>query len=289
LKEAGLNRIHIHVDARQGRTGWQGKDEAALNELRQHYADLIHRVKGIQCGFHVTMVPEALDQIPAILHWYRSQPAKVQHLSLIALSGMPLNEGFGYYVKGKEIPTEALVNSYSNPSDIGLTTDQLLECVLQTYPDYRPAAYISGGARIDVNKQLFVVSVCSPRSFFGTMGARSMELTQAYARLFMGRYFSFAINPAIGKKVFFMALFDKSMRSTGRNYLAHLWKHPLHIADKIYLQSMIIQQPIDFTDGIKNTCDHCVNPMIYQDRLINPCELDAYRGYGGLIESHKKA
>jgi hypothetical protein len=35
--------------------------------------------------------------------------------------------------------------------------------------------------------------------------------------------------------------------------------------------------------GENNLCDCCVNPMIYQDKLINPCQLDEYRMFGGLI------
>ena len=41
LKKAGLLRFHIHVDGGQQRPGWTGKNEAGLNKLRQHFADLV--------------------------------------------------------------------------------------------------------------------------------------------------------------------------------------------------------------------------------------------------------
>jgi len=287
LKNAGLKRIHFHVDARQDRKNWTGKNEEELNELRQYYAEMIYKVKGLQCGFHITVVRETLEQIPAILKWYRSHMHQVQHISLIALSGMPLIKGMSYFVHGTEIPEKDLANSYSDPTEIGITTNDILEMVQDTYPDYIPAAYINGGALTETNKQLFLVNIGTANAFLGVMGAMSMELTQAFSHIFYGKYYSFAPDPAIGKKVFFLSLFDRQMRKTFFSFLKHVMKRPPGFFDKIYLQSMIIQQPIDFLGAEKNTCDHCVNPMVFGDYLINPCELDEFRVYGDLIVSLK--
>jgi len=283
LKNAGLKRMHIHVDAQQERDGWPGKNETELNELRQAYADMLWKLKGIQCGFHITVVQETLGHIPAIMEWYRRNMHKVQHLSLIALRGIPLIPGIGYFVNGSEIPAQKLVNSYTGTSGISITTKEILDCIHNVYPGYLPSAYISGDALQEINKQLFIVNIGSSRSFFGVMGARSMELTQAFCHMFRGRYFSFIPDPAIGKKVFLLSLFDKQMRKTFRKYLRHLLKSPLEVFRKVYLQSMIIQQPIEFIGDEKNVCEHCVNPMVFNGLVINPCELDEYRVYGDPI------
>jgi organic radical activating enzyme len=288
LKNAGLKRIHFHVDERQDRKDWIGKNEEELNELRQHYADLIYKVKGIQCGFHITVIKETLENIPVIMKWYHSHMHQVQHLSLIALSGMPVIKGRSYFVKGTEIPEKDLTNSYSNSSEIGITTEQILDRVQNAYPDYVPSAYINGDGLPETNKQLFIINIGTSNAFLGVMGAMSMELTQAFSHLFYGKYYSFASNPAIGKKVFLLSIFDKQMRKTFLRFLKLLLKKPQSLFYKIYLQSLIIQQPIDFMEGEKNTCDHCVNPMVFKDILINPCELDEFRVYGDLIVSLKK-
>jgi hypothetical protein len=287
LKKAGLKRVHFHVDARQGREGWMGKNETDMNQLRDFYANMIHKVKGIQCGFHITVAGETMGQIPEIMKWYRNNMHKVQHLSLIALSGVPVIEGRSYFAANSEISEKDLLNSYHDTSDIEITTKDILNVIHQACPDYWPSAYISGDARPESDKQLFIVSVGSSKAFFGVMGAKSMELTQVYSHLFTGKYFSFVLDPEIGKKVFFLSLFDKQMRKTFRSFLKHLIKRPVGLFDKVYLQSLIIQQPIDFIDGVKNVCEHCVNPMVFNGQLINPCELDEYRVFGDLIFSLK--
>ena len=289
LKNAGLKRIHFHVDSRQDGEDRTGKSEEDLNELRQKFADLIWDIKGIQCGFHITVGRDTLDDIPVIIKWYRANIHKVQHLSLIALSGVPVIEGHRYITGGIEIPEEDLINRYSETAEINITTSEILDIVQRVYPDYQPSAYINGDCRPGSNKQLFIAGIGSPKTFFGVAGAKTMELAQVYSHLFRGRYFSFAPNPATGKKIFLLSLVDKQMRKTFQNYLSHLLKRPGILFEKIYLQSMIIQQPIDFTGGVKNVCDHCINPMVYKDIVINPCELDEYRVFGSLILSVKQS
>lgn len=283
LKHAGLQRIHIHVDAQQERAGWLGKNETRLNELRQMFSDMIMKVKGIQCGFHITVVQETLVHIPAIMKWYRSNMDKVQHISLIALRGIPVIPGFGYYAGGNEIPKDKLVNSYINTADIDITTNDILDAIHQVYPDYTPSAYINGDALPETNKQLFIINLGSRKSFIGTMGARSMELTQAFYHLFTGRYFSFLTDPVIGRKVFLLSVLDNQMRKTSGRYLKQILRRPGLLFEKVYLQSMILQQPIEFIGGEKNVCEHCVNPMIYNGLVINPCELDEHRVYGNPV------
>src|SRR5512143_3185360 len=55
LKAAGLHTLYLHVDSGQARPGWKGISEAAMNPLRQRYADLLAEVGGIPCGFNVTV------------------------------------------------------------------------------------------------------------------------------------------------------------------------------------------------------------------------------------------
>lgn len=288
LKEAGLKRIHFHIDSKQNGEDRAGKSERELNAIRQHYADMLYEMKGVQCGFHVTIGKDTLSEIPAIMEWYLSNMHKVQHLSLIALSGVPVIKGYSYVAGGTGIPADDLVNKYPDISEISITTDEILDIIQRSNPGYTPSAYIGGDSLPGLNKQLFVVGIGSSKGLYGVAGAKTMELTQAYSRLFRGRYFSFNLKPAIGKKIFLLSPFDREIRKAFRNYLSQLRARPGLIFEKTWLQSMIIQQPIDFISGEKNVCDHCVNPMVYGDLVINPCELDEYRVYGNLILSVKQ-
>ena len=41
LKKAGLKGLTLHIDSKQNRPGWKGKNELDLNELRLQYAEMI--------------------------------------------------------------------------------------------------------------------------------------------------------------------------------------------------------------------------------------------------------
>ena len=64
-----------------------------------------------------------------------------------------------------------------------------------------------------------------------------------------------------------------------------LLRNPFRLFEKIYIQSFLLQQPIEFVGCDKNICDSCINPMIYKEKIINPCQLDEYRKYDTTIEA----
>lgn len=288
FKKAGLSRIHFHIDTSQKRNSWENKNESELNELRQYYADLLWETKGIQCGFHITVRKENLIQIPSVIRWYRINMHKVQHLSLIALRGIPYDESIEYYAGKEAIPIEKLINCFTDPSDIEITTEQLYEQIQKAYKDYFPAAYINGDSFTETNKQLIFINIGSADRFYGSFGKLSVELSQVFNHLFRGKYLSYMSNPVIGKKVFLLSIFDKQVRKASAQFFRNGIRNPLLLFSKVYIQSLILQQPIEFINGEKNVCDHCINPMLYKGKLINPCQLDEFRLYGGMLKSRIK-
>jgi hypothetical protein len=115
-----------------------------------------------------------------------------------------------------------------------------------------------------------------------------MEFSQAFYHLFNGRYFAFLENPNPGKILFMASIFDKEVRKAFSRYLKSSLKNPLRIFDKIYLQSIHLQQPIEIIDDRINLCDDCVNMMMYNGKLVNSCRLDEYRIYGGPMDVIKQ-
>jgi uncharacterized Fe-S cluster-containing radical SAM superfamily protein len=288
LKSAGLSRIHLHIDSRQKREGWEGKDEKELNELRGQLAGMIHDLRGIQCGFHVTVAKENVEQFPAIIEWCRANRHCVQHLSLIAFRAVNPHGGYDFFAGGKRIPARNMINLYPESEVTEITTADLFGTLIRYFPEYVPCAYINGTALPETNKYLFFVNIGSRKNSYGFLGAKSMELSQVFYHISHGTYFSFAEDPTIGKKIFALALFDRQVRSAFLNFLGMLAKDPSALFRKIYLQSMILQQPIEFMNGEKNACDHCINPMVFGDKLINPCQLDEYRIFGEPVIAIKK-
>ncbi len=283
LKKAGLSKIHFHIDSAQNRPGLTGKNEVELNEARQHYADLLWEVGGIQCGYNVTVFRSNLKYIPEIVEWCRANIHKVQHITFIAFRGLPIVEGMDYVVNGRKIDTSAVPIGYSNLEEINISTEEMFGMLQNRYSDFRPCAYINGTTAYKTNKHLVILTAGSKRGPYGFLGRQTVELVQVFYHLFKGRYCSFFKNPVVGKKLFILSLVDKEVRKTFVNYLKAVVRNPIRIFEKIYVQCINFQQPNEMIEGKKNLCDCCVNPMIYQDKLINPCQLDEYRIFGDLI------
>jgi organic radical activating enzyme len=287
LKSAGLKRIHFHVDSRQDREGWQGKNEMELNTLRDYYTGMVSGLKNVQCGFHIVVSHENLDQIPAIIEWYRNNMHRVHHLSLIAFRGIPKPDGYDYIAGNTIIDPKLLENFFSNQQAAEISTGDMFEVLQQYYPDYFPAAYINGSAFPETNKYLIFVNIGSRKMFYGGFGAKSMELSQVFSHLFRGKYISFGLQPAVGKKVFLLSLFDRQVGKAFSKFLKVCISSPRYLLRKVYIQSLILQQPIEFIGGKRNNCDPCINPLMYRDKAINPCQLDEYRTFGGILNSIK--
>lgn len=287
LKSAGLKRIHFHIDSRQNRAGWQGKNENDLNALRDKFADLVFSLKGVQCGFHIVVSNENLNQVPEIMRWYGDNMHRVQHLSLIALRGLPKPNGYNYIAGDKIIDHKLLEDFYSQDGEIEITTTDMYEILHRYFPDYSPAAYINGSAFPDTNKYLIFVNIGTGKKFYGCFGAKSMELSQVFSHLFRGKYMSFGLQANVGKKVFLLSLFDRQVGKAFSKFLKTCFVNPGYLFKKVYIQSLILQQPIEFIDGQRNNCDPCINPLIHQSKLINPCQLDEYRTFGGILSTIK--
>lgn len=283
LRKAGLTKIHFHVDSGQDRPDWKGKTETELNELRQKLADTVWRIKGLQCGFHVTVYRYGLKEMPEIISWCRQNTHKVQHISLIAFRSIPLNNNLKYFVKGVQIQPESFNNSSNKKDDINITTEEIYELIKNRFPELNPSAYLNGTTNYTSFKFLIIVNVASRHNHYGILGKKAMEFAQTAYHFFFGKYFAFMKRPDTGRKIFLLSLFDKPVRKAFLNFFITGLRNPLRFFNKIYLQSIHIQQPNEILDGKINLCDDCVNMTVYDGNMINPCQMDEYRFFGGPI------
>jgi len=66
-------------------------------------------------------------------------------------------------------------------------------------------------------------------------------------------------------------------------------RHPTHLFDPIYVQSIgIIQAPDVLGDGRTDMCDSCPDITYYQGQFVNSCRMDEYRLFGGFISLKEK-
>jgi len=283
LRNAGLTKIHFHVDSGQNRPGWEGKTETEINALRQKLADTVYRIKGLQCGFHVTVYRSSLPDMPQVVGWCMKNIHKVQHISLIALRGIPVSDHLRYFVNGLQINAESFNNSSIRQEDINITTEEIYTLIKTRFPLLHASAYLNGTSKYDSYKFLIMVNVGSKYQRYGAVGKKTMEFAQVFHHLFFGRYFTFMNSPAIGKKIFFLSFFDKNVRKAFFEFCKNCLINPLRFFTKTYLQSIHIQQPNEVLNGKINLCDDCVNMMVYDGNLINPCQMDEYRIFGGPV------
>lgn len=281
LKSAGLSKIHFHVDSGQDRPGWEGKTEEELNVLRQKFADLIWGLKGIQCGFNVTVYRPGLKYVTHIIDWCMNNLHKVQHISFIAFRGISLNEDLDFYANGKRINLSSLNNTTSDPTEINITTEEIYELIKKDHSNLDACAYLNGTSQYDTFKFLIIVNVGTRKMHYGVLSKKTTEFAQVFYHLFFGRYFAFLGKSAIGKKIFLLFFMDKKIRQAFTQFCKACLRNPLRLFDRVYLQSIHIQQPNEIINGQNNLCDDCVNMMIYDGKLIKPCQMDEYRLYGG--------
>ncbi len=283
LKRAGLAKLHFHVDANQERPGWQGRSETEMNALRQHFADLVHELGGVQCGYNVTVTRRTLAEIPAVVAWCRRNHTRVQHLSLIAFRSIPIGMGVEYYVHGRRIEPADSQYSTTRPDEISITTEEMLATLNASPPEVMPSAYLNGSSDPSTYKYLIAVSIGSASGTWGYLGRRTMELVQSAYHFVRRRYCSFLLSPVVGHKVFVLSLVDPEVRRALGRYLRAVARDPLRLFEKLYAQTIHLQQPNEVLNGTVNLCDDCANMMVYEDRLIRSCRWDEYRLYGGLI------
>jgi len=283
LKKAGLAKFHFHVDSGQERPGWTGKNESEINDLRQHYADLVWDLGGIQCGYNVTIYRSNLKYLPEIVEWCRSNIHKVQHISLIAFRAIPLTDTIEFMANGKRIDPSTLHNISSSHEEINISTDEMFGILENHFPETHPCAYLNGTAVFKTYKYLIVINVGSKRRLYGILGRRTVELVQVFYHFFKRKYCAFLKNPKAGRKLFLLSFLDRNVKRAFVNFLKASVRNPFRAFDKIYIQSIHLQQPNEICEGEVNLCDGCANMMIHQGKLINSCRLDEYRMFGGPV------
>lgn len=283
LKKAGLAKFHFHVDSGMKRPGWIGKNEAEMNELRQHFADLVWELGGVQCGYNITIFRSTLKYLPGIVEWCQTNIYKVQHVSLVAFRAILLSDGIEYIVNGKRIDASSLQHSSTNIEEISISTDEMFGILGNYFSDLHACAYLNGTAVPETYKFLITINIGSKNKMYGFLGARTIELVQIFHHLFKGTYCSFLKNQKVGKKLFLLSIFDKEVKKAFIHFLKTVMRSPLRLLDRIYIQTISLQQPNEMLRGRENLCDGCLNMMIYKGELIPSCRLDEYRMFGGFI------
>lgn len=288
LKKAGLVQFYFHVDSGQERPGWEGKDERAANELRQRYADLVHGLKGVMCGYNITITRANLAAVPEIVRWGLANIDRVQSLSLIAIRGLLMEEGTEYRAGGRTVDTGRLQCRADSAAEYTITSDEMYGLFREALPILKPGAYLNGTVDPATNKFLVFVPIGCRQETYGVCGPRAAEISQVAHHLFTGRYSALAGTPRPSKSVFFLAAVDREVRLAFKRFLAAAVRHPSRLFRKVHIQGLNLVQPTEMIGDERNFCDGCINLMPWNGIMVHSCVLDEYRMYGGPIKAVKE-
>jgi len=290
LKKAGLLGFTIHIDSHQGRPGWKDKNEAEHNELRQYYADMIAAQGGMITVLNSTVYPSTFHEIPDVVRWGQANIDRVHGLVFITYRTLTTDANVAFDNASQQVDASQLSYSTERLEGEFVTSPEVYQIIKDSFPEYEPSSYLGGTIRHDSFKWLAGAVIGSRNGMYGSIGKKTMELSQVGHHLFRGTYLAYLAPIRFTPLVLLMSLWDKTLRQAARNWLADVLRHPGRLLGGIRMQTIgIIQAPDIQPDGRADMCDSCPDMTVWNGSLVNSCRMDEYRLFGGLLSVADKS
>ena len=286
LKKAGVFGFTFHIDSKQGRPGWRNKNELEMNELRLHYAKMLAEEGGISCSFNSTVYEDTMQFIPGMVKWSQEHIDIVQVMVFILYRAVN-NEKVNFYLGPKKIDMNQLVYNEETTERTDIIAEEIVELLRKDDPNFDPCAYLNGSEKPDSFKWLLTGRLGRKNKIYGYVGSKGMEIMQTFYHLFNNKYLAYAKPKDAGKgrSMLLLTPFDKRLKKTLFSYL----KNPLNIFRKLYYQSVMIIQPVDFLeDGRQNMCDGCPDITVWNGKLVWSCRMEEQLNFGHNLKTYPK-
>jgi len=290
LRRAGLAGFTFHIDSHQGRHGWEDKNEAEHNQLRQQYADMAAAEGGLIAVFNSTVYPSTFHEIPDVVRWGQANIDRVHGLVFITYRIFTTDTKVAYDTASRKVDASQLSYSTEHFSEEFVTSPEVVQIIKDNFPEYEPSGYLGGTVRHDSIKWLAGVMIGSRHGLYGSIGKKTMELAQIGHHLFKGTYLAYPGRLPMLHAVFLMSPWDKTVRRAAQNWLADVLRHPGRLFSKLRVQTIgIIQAPDVQPGGEADMCDSCPDMTVWNGTLINSCRMDEYRLFGGLLRAYERS
>jgi hypothetical protein len=281
MRDAGMEGMGVHVDAKQGRPGWSGRTELELNELREEMAAKIAEVGGMNCGFGITVYRDTLADVPALAKWTVDNRRRVGGFSFITYRGARIVPGLEWTVHGRPVEVRKDDIGYATVEEqeaITVTAHDVMQRIQEGVPEWEPCCYLGGTQSHNSVKWLIGVLFATRGTVLGSMGRRTMEFAQTMHHFLHGAYLIYSRGKYYPRAALLAGCFDKKVRKMWRHYLLN----PFRVFQRLYGVGFgIVQAPDVLGDGSIDMCDSCPDMTVYDGELINSCRMDEYRLYGG--------
>jgi hypothetical protein len=288
LKKAGLVGLTFHIDSKQTRPHWKGKNEVELNLLRLDRAELVAKVGGLSCAFNSTVYQDTIQYLPDLVAWAQEHIDIVHTMVFILYRAAVLEGQFDYFAHGKQIDMGPLAYSYpSGKQRYDIDAREIVKKLRERFPDFAPCAYLNGTEKADSFKWLLANRVGTKDKIYGYMGPKGMEAIQAAHHLWTGKYLAYAESKGLkrAKLLLALGLIDPQLRAAAKNALLD----PALLFKPLYFQSITIIQPIDIlADGRQSMCDGCPDMTVHDGKLAWSCRLEECKKFGCFVNTSPK-
>ncbi|MHB8873312.1 MAG: radical SAM protein [Myxococcaceae bacterium] len=292
LKDAGAEGFTFHIDSKQGRPGWKGKNELELNELRLKLANMVADIGGLSCAFNSTVYEDTLKYVPELVQWAEDHIDVVNIMVFITYRAAMMEGEFDYYNQGEKVDAKPLVYTIDKAKQrMDISSRDVVAKIRERFPDFEPSAYLGGSEKPDSLKWLLTGRVGMKGKVMGYVGPKFMELMQVTKHLFTGTYLAYAPPKSLswGRSMMALGAIDPGLRKTAGSWFSHLARRPLDVTKKLHYQSIMCIQPIDLlADGRQNMCDGCPDLTVHEGELVYSCRLDEKLRFGNFIQTVPK-
>jgi Predicted Fe-S oxidoreductases len=295
LKKAGVFGFTFHIDSKQGRgrdKKWLNKNEVELNDLRLYYAEMLAEEGGIACSFNSTIYEDTLQYVPDLVQWAQKHIDIVHTMVFILFRYITPDTPFDFYAGDQKIVWTDIHYHSEKQEKTDLMAPDVVNKIRERYPDFSPAAYLNGTHAPDHFKWLLTERIGNKDKIFGYAGSKFIELVMTLYHYKRDRYLSYASPKtlSLGRATLFNTwMFDKGIRKAFKKYIGYLIANPLRIFKKVYMQSIMIIQPVDLMpNGDQSMCDGCPDITYWKDKngreqLVWSCRLEEPIKYGDFL------
>ncbi len=300
LKETGVFGFTFHIDSKQGHgrgPKWEGKNELELNELRLHYAEMLAAEGGIACSFNSTVYGDTLQYVPGLAAWAQKHIDIVHTLVFILFRYITPDLPYDFYAGDKKIVFDD-IHYHSDKQEVtNLMAPQIVAEIRKKEPTFSPAAFLNGTHKADDFKWLLTERIGTKDKVFGYLNNKFIEMVMEFYHYRNDRYLSYASPKtlSLGRATLFnLWAINKSVRKALKKYLGYLAVNPFRIFKKVYMQSIMIIQPVDFiANGDQSMCDGCPDITVWKDKngkdqLVWSCRLEEPMQYGEFLHTVPK-
>ena len=295
LKKAGVFGFTFHIDSKQGRgrdQRWFGKNEVELNDLRLYYAEMLASKGGIACSFNSTVFHDTIQYIPDLVEWAHKHIDIVHTMVFILFRYITPDTPFDFYAGDEKITWDD-IHYHSNKEEVtDLMATDAVKVIKAKFPDFSPAAFLNGTVKPDHLKWLLSERIGNRKKVFGYAGNKFLELVMTFYHYKNNKYLSYASPKTLSlgrATIFNIWPFDKGVRKALKNYLKYLAVNPFRIFKKVFMQSIMIIQPVDLMpNGDQSMCDGCPDITYWKEKdgtekLVWSCRLEELMQYGNFL------